>query len=76
MIFAEIVYEPTREDQTLDLVLNDLNATATTLARLRTSDHSRVMVELHVPVFRDKPERKVWRYDKADYWVCEVPCHL
>ena len=65
----QIVTEPTREDQILDLVLTDVAATAKTFARLGTSDHSPVLVKLDVPIFRDRPyKRKVWRYDKADYW--------
>ena len=64
----QIVKEPTRLDQILDLVMTDLPATSTTSARLGTSDHNPVLVCLDVPVYRDKPHRrKVWRYDKADY---------
>ena len=65
----QIVKEPTREDQILDLVMTDLTATSSTYARLGTSDHNPVLVCLEVPVYRDKPyQRNVWRYDQADYW--------
>ena len=66
---AQIVKEPTREDQILDLVLTDLAASTSTFAAIGTSDHNPVLVKLDIPVSRDKPyRRKVWRYDKADYW--------
>ena len=62
---TQLVKEPTREDQILDLVMTDLDATCTTHARLGTS----VFVKLNMPLYRDKPyKRKVWQYDKADYW--------
>ena len=62
----QIVTEPTREDQILDLALTDLKATSVTFARLGTSDHNPVLVKLDVPVYRDKPyKRKVWQYSKA-----------
>jgi hypothetical protein len=65
----QIVKEPTREDQILDLALTDLKATAVTFAKLGTSDHNPVLIKLDVPVYRDKPyKRKVWQYNKADYW--------
>lgn len=65
----QVVTEPTREDQILDLVLTDSSATTTTFARLGTSDHNPVLVKLDVPVYRDKPyRRKVWSYDKANFW--------
>ena len=62
---TQLVKEPTHEDQILDLVMTDLDATCTTHARLGTS----VFVKLNMPLYRDKPyKRKVWQYDKADYW--------
>ena len=65
----QIVEEPTRGDQILDLVMTDLSATSTTYANLGTSDHNPVLVCLDVPVYRDKPyKRNVWRYNLADYW--------
>ena len=66
---TQLVKEPTREDQILDLVMTDLDAICTTYARLGTSDHHPVFVKLNVPLYRDKPyKRKVWQYEKADYW--------
>ena len=65
----QIVTEPTREDQILDLVLTDLSATATTYAEVGTSDHRPMLVKLDVAVYRDKPYRRmVWSYDKANFW--------
>ena len=65
----QFVTEPTREDQILDLIMSDMAVSTETLATLGTSDHNPVLVKIEVPVFRDKPyRRKVWRYDKADYW--------
>ena len=65
----QIVNEPTRKDRILDVVLTDLPASFKTLATLGTSDHNPVLVKLDVPLHRDKPyRRKVWHYDKADYW--------
>ncbi|XP_019618294.1 PREDICTED: ATP-binding cassette sub-family A member 1-like [Branchiostoma belcheri] len=65
----QIVTEPTRESQILDLVLTDLPSSAKTFARLGTSDHNPVLLKIDVPIYRDKPyRRKVWQYDKADYW--------
>ena len=61
----QIVKEPTREDQILDLALTDLPASSTTFAKLGTSDHNPVLVKLDVPAFRDKPyRRKVWHYPR------------
>ena len=65
----QIVTEPTRGENILDLVLTHLPAGATTLANIGSSDHNPVLVKLKVPVFRDKPyKRKVWCYEKASFW--------
>ncbi|KAI8518904.1 hypothetical protein Bbelb_021610 [Branchiostoma belcheri] len=65
----QIVTEPTRESQILDLVLTDLPSSTKTFARHGTSDHNPVLLKIDVPIYRDKPyRRKVWQYDKADYW--------
>ena len=65
----QIVAEPTRGEHILDLVMTDLPATTTTFAHLGTSDHNPVLVQLQVPVFRDKPyRRKVWSYDRTNFW--------
>ncbi|CAH3015576.1 unnamed protein product, partial [Porites evermanni] len=65
----QIVTEPTRDDQILESVITDLVSTATTFAKLGTSDYNPVLVKLQVPIYRDRPyRRRVWRYDKADYW--------
>ncbi|CAM4567914.1 unnamed protein product [Leuciscus chuanchicus] len=65
----QIVMEPTRGDNILDLVLSDTPATTTTLAQMGSSDHNPVLVQLQIPVLRDKPyKRTVWRYDKAHFW--------
>ena len=65
----QIVDEPTRENQILDLVLTDLPASSTTLANVGTSDHNPVLVQLNVPAFySDKPyQRNVWLYEQANY---------
>ena len=66
---TQFVHEPTRGDQILDLVITDLDSICTTHARLGTSDHHPVFVKLNMPLYRDQPyKRKVWQYDKADYW--------
>ncbi len=66
---TQLVREPTREDQILDLVITDLVATWTTHARLGTSDHHPVFVKLNVPLYRDKPyKRKILlQYEKIDH---------
>ena len=65
----QIVNQPTRGDQILDLVLTDIPASSSTLANVGTSDHNPVLVKLDVAAFRDKPyQRRVWQYDKANYW--------
>jgi len=65
----QIVKDPTREDQILNLALTDLSATATTFAKLGTSDHNPVLIKIDIPAYRDKPyKRKVWCYNKANYW--------
>ena len=45
----QIVSEPTRADQILDLVLTDLQSTSITLANVGTSDHNPVLVKLDPP---------------------------
>ena len=66
---TQIVKDPTREDQILDLIITDLGATCTTHAKLGTSEHNPVLLKLNVSLYRDKPySREVWQYEKADYW--------
>jgi len=66
---TQLVTEPTREDQILDLVMSDLDISCKTYAKIGTSDHNPVLAKLQVPLLRDKPyKRKVWQYNKADYW--------
>ena len=48
----QIVTESTRDDQILELVITDLVSTATTFAKLGTSDYNPVLVKLQVPVDR------------------------
>ena len=65
----QIVTESTRDDQILELVITDLVSTATTFAKLGTSDYNPVLVKLRVPTTEYRSyRRRVWRYDKADYW--------
>ena len=65
----QVVTDPTRADQILDLALTDLPAKATVSASLGTCDHNPVIVTVDTPAHRDRPyQRKVWRYDKADFW--------
>lgn len=65
----QIVSEPTRVDNILDLVLSDTPATTKTLANIGSSDHNPVLIQLKISVFRDKPyKRRVRRYDKAQFW--------
>ena len=71
----QIVTHPTRADQILDLVLTDLPSSTSTLSNLGTSDHNPVLVKVDAHPFRDKPyKRKVWQYDKADFW--EMRAHF
>ena len=65
----QVVTEPTRLDQILDLVLTDLPAKCTTYENCGTSDHNPVLIEIKKQVFCDKPyKRKVWKYKHADFW--------
>ena len=66
---AQLVKEPAREDQILDLVMTDLDATCKTFPRLGTSDTNPLLLKLNVPIDMDKPyQRKVWWYDKTNFW--------
>ena len=57
----QIVTEPTRGNNILDLVLSDTPATTKTLANVGSSDHNPVLIQLKIPVFRDKPyKRRIW----------------
>ena len=59
----QIVEEPTRGDQILDLAMTDLSASSTTFANLGTSDHNPVLVRVEVPVYRHKLHKeKVRKY--------------
>ena len=53
----QIVAEPTRQDQIVDLVLTALSAIATVHAIAGTSDHNPVLVQLDMPTYSDKPYR-------------------
>lgn len=60
----QIISEPTRGDNILDLVLPDTPATTKTLANIGSSDHNPVLIPLKISVFK----HRVWRYDKAQVW--------
>ena len=63
---TQVVKEPTREDQTLDLVMIDRDATCKTFPRLGTSDHNPVLIKLNCASTQGQTyQRKVWQYDKA-----------
>ena len=65
----QIVKDPTRGENILDLAMTDLPANATTLANIGTSDHNPVLIQLDISASRDKPyKRKVWCYEKANFW--------
>ena len=65
----QVVKDPTREDQILDLVLTDLPATCTTYEKCGSSDPNTVLIEIEKQVLRDRPyRRKVWKYNHADFW--------
>ena len=62
----QIVKDPTRGGNILDLAMTDLPATATTLANIGTSDHNPVLIQLEISASRDKPyKKKVWCYEKS-----------
>lgn len=54
----QIVTEPTRDDQILELLITDLVSTATTFAKLGTSGYDPILVKLQVPIYRDRPHRR------------------
>ena len=65
----QIVKDPTRGENILDLAMTDLPATATAFANIGTSDHNPVLIQLEISASYDKPfKRKVWCYEKASFW--------
>ena len=63
--------QPTRGDNTLDLVISNFLVNPVTidiLPPIGSSDHATVMATIAVPPQRDEPtSRHVWRYVQADW---------
>ncbi len=66
--FKQMVREPTRKSRLLNLVLANIQELVRTSVLDALSDHSSVLVEVHVEITCVQcPPRLVWDYKRADW---------
>ena len=66
--FKQMVREPTQKGRLLDLVLTNIQELVRTSVLDALSDHSSVLVEVHVEITCVQcPPRLVWDYKRADW---------